>query len=106
LYEVGSLLIKHFRGEDIPCRYGGDEFIVVLPDAPYKVTLTRAESFRENLNHFHIQNREHDVKAVTISMGIANFPMNGITAPVILKAADNALYRAKREGRNRVVVAA
>lgn len=105
LHEVGTFLLEHFRGEDVPCRYGGDEFVIVIPEAAQNVTNMRAELIRENAKHFHIKNNDRELEAVTISLGVANFPTNGQTRPAILKAADDALYRAKREGRNRVVVA-
>lgn len=105
LCQVGSLLLEHFRGEDIPCRYGGDEFVIVIPDASYKVTRIRANLIREHVSHFHTQNNEPKPEPVTISLGVANFPTNGRTRAALLKAADDALYRAKRAGRDQVVVA-
>lgn len=105
LQELGNLLLEHVRGEDMPCRFGGDEFIIVLPDASLEVTLERAELIRENVHHFHIQCEGHVLEAVTLSLGVAVFPADGSTTAAILKAVDDALYRAKREGRDRVVVA-
>jgi diguanylate cyclase (GGDEF)-like protein/PAS domain S-box-containing protein len=105
LCEVGMLLLEHVRREDVPCRYGGDEFVVVLPDAPPDVARTRAELVRDYVQYIHIQNNELELVSVTISLGVANFPTNGRTRTEILRAADEALYRAKQEGRNRVVVA-
>ena len=105
LRELGSLLREHVRGEDIPSRYGGDEFIIVLPDASREVTQKRAELLRDNAHHFPILFEGQSLAAITISLGVAVFPVNGSTCAAILKAADGALYRAKREGRGRVVVA-
>ena len=105
LRELGNLLLKQVRGEDIPCRYGGDEFLIVLPDASRAVTFERAELICEYAEQFHLQFEGQTLEAVTLSLGVAVFPENGSTSAAILKAADDALYRAKREGRGRVVVA-
>jgi diguanylate cyclase (GGDEF)-like protein/PAS domain S-box-containing protein len=105
LRELGNLLRGHIRGEDIPSRYGGDEFLIVLPDASRAVTCGRAKLICEYAKQFHLQFEGQILEAVTISVGIAVFPEDGSTSAAILKAADDALYRAKRGGRGRVVVA-
>jgi diguanylate cyclase (GGDEF)-like protein/PAS domain S-box-containing protein len=105
LRELGALLHGHFRGEDVACRYGGDEFIIVLLDASLEMTRERAERLCEHVRHLNIRFEGQALKAVTLSLGIAVFPENGSTSAEILKAADTALYRAKHEGRDRVVVA-
>ncbi len=105
LRELGHLLLAHVRGEDIPSRYGGDEFIVVLPDASREVTRERAELLREHAHHLHLQFEGQSLEAVTLSLGIAVFPEDGSTSAAVLRAADDALYRAKREGRGRLVMA-
>ncbi len=106
LRELGSLLLKHVRGEDIPTRYGGDEFIIVLPEASQAVTRQRAELICEDAKQFRLQFEGQTLEAVTLSLGVAVFPEHGSTSTVLLKAVDEALYRAKREGRGRVVVVA
>ena len=105
LRELGSLLLRQVRGEDIACRYGGDEFILILPDASREVTSERAELICEYAGMFHLQFEGQSLAAVTLSLGVAVFPEHGSTSAAILKAVDGALYRAKREGRGRVVVA-
>ncbi len=105
LRELGRLMLGHVRGEDMPSRYGGDEFIIVLPDTSREVTLKRAEYLCEHAQHFNIQIDGRTLEAVTLSVGVAVFPQDGSTSVEILKAADAALYRAKHEGRNRVNVA-
>ena len=105
LRELGSLLLRQVRGEDIACRYGGDEFILILPDASREVTSERAELICEYAGQFHLQFEGQSLAAVTLSLGVAVFPENGSTSTGILRAVDAALYRAKREGRGRVVVA-
>ncbi|HET9913888.1 MAG TPA: sensor domain-containing diguanylate cyclase [Anaerolineales bacterium] len=105
LRELGSLLLRQTRGEDIACRYGGDEFILVLPDASREITRERAELICEYAKLFHLQFEGHSLAAVTLSLGVAVFPEHGVTSTGILRAVDAALYRAKHEGRGRVVVA-
>jgi diguanylate cyclase (GGDEF)-like protein/PAS domain S-box-containing protein len=105
LRELGNLLLGHVRGEDIPSRYGGDEFIIVLPDTSRVVTCERAELICEYAKRFHLQFEGQTLEAVTLSLGVAAFPENGSTSTAVLRAADAALYRAKHEGRGRVVVA-
>ena len=105
LRELGSLLLRHVRGEDIACRYGGDEFILILPDATRGVTRERAELICEHAGRFHLQFEEQSLAAVTLSLGVAVFPEHGSTSTGILRAVDAALYRAKHEGRGRVAVA-
>jgi diguanylate cyclase (GGDEF)-like protein/PAS domain S-box-containing protein len=105
LRELGSLLLRQIRGEDIACRYGGDEFILVLPDASREVTRERAELICEYAKQFHLQFDGQNLAAVTLSLGVAVSPEHGVTSTGILRAVDAALYRAKHEGRGQVVVA-
>jgi diguanylate cyclase (GGDEF)-like protein/PAS domain S-box-containing protein len=104
LRELGSLLLRQVRGEDIACRYGGDEFIIVLPDASREVTRERAELICEYARQFNLQFEGQSLAAVTLSLGVAAFPEHGATSTALLRAVDAALYRAKHEGRSRVVL--
>ncbi len=105
LRELGKMLLGHVREEDIACRYGGDEFIIVLPDASQAITRERAEFICEYAKQFHLHFEGQTFEAVTFSLGIAVFPEDGFTSATLLKAADDGLYRAKRGGRGRVVEA-
>lgn len=105
LGELGSLLLGNFRGEDIPCRYGGDEFTVVMPDARREIARQRAERLGRQVSKFHIPFEGRLLEPITLSIGVAAFPEDGSDSVALLKAADMALYRAKREGRGRVIVA-
>ncbi len=105
LREFGNFLRAHVRGEDVACRYGGEEFTLILPEASLEVTRQRAEHLRDDIKHLHAQYHDQPLGAVMLSLGVAVFPDHGSTGEAVLKAADAALYRAKREGRDRVVVA-
>ena len=105
LRKLGNLLRAHVRGEDIACRYGGDEFIIVLPDSTRAVTFGRAELICEFSKQFHLHYEGQILEALTLSLGVAVFPEDGVTSAAVLKAADAALYRAKRAGCGRVVMA-
>ncbi|MGH7461635.1 MAG: GGDEF domain-containing protein, partial [Longimicrobiales bacterium] len=104
LRELGTFLKTHIRGEDIACRYGGEEFTLILPDTSLEDSRQRAEQLREAVQHLHLP-RPHQHSAISLSVGVASFPEHGMTIEALLHAADAALYRAKAEGRNRVVVA-
>ncbi|MGH9795562.1 MAG: diguanylate cyclase, partial [Candidatus Acidiferrales bacterium] len=103
LRELGAFLQRHTRGDDIACRYGGEEFTVILPEAPLEVSRQRAEHMCEEVRRLALQGDPE--RAVTISFGVAGFPEHGVNAMDLLRAADRALYRAKAAGRNRVMLA-
>jgi diguanylate cyclase (GGDEF)-like protein len=105
LVQVGNFLRAHVRSSDATCRYGGEEFILILPEASQEVTQMRAEHLREGVRSLHVQFEGQTLEAVTLSLGVAVFPVHGLTYDELLKAADAALYRAKRNGRDRVDVA-
>jgi diguanylate cyclase (GGDEF)-like protein/PAS domain S-box-containing protein len=105
LRELGALLLGHIRREDITARYGGDEFIIIMPDASREVTVERAERLCEHFRRANLQYEGQTLEVVSLSLGVSIFPEHGSTSIVLLKAADDALYRAKKEGRNRVVIA-
>jgi len=105
LRELGSLLFRQVRGEDVACRYGGDEFMLILPDASREVTRERAERICAYARQFRLQFEGQSLATVTLSLGVAVFPEHGSASMEILRAADAALYRAKHAGRGRVVVA-
>lgn len=105
LKELGPLIKTHFRGDDIACRYGGEEFVLVLPGITLEATRLRAEALREAVKHLELSLRGQSLGQVSLSLGVAVYPANGQTAESLIQAADEALYRAKRDGRDRVVVA-
>lgn len=97
LRKLGKLLREHVRGEDMPSRYGGDEFILVLPGASPEVTQERARLISEAAKELHFQIDGKKLDPVTFSLGIAVFPQDGSSVAAILKAADVALYLAKHK---------
>jgi diguanylate cyclase (GGDEF)-like protein len=103
LRELASLLRAHFRGDDIACRYGGEEFVVLLSEASMDAAYTRAEQLRESVHHLAIQFRQQTLGAITISIGLASLPEHGDTPEELVTAADRALYEAKTSGRDRVI---
>ncbi len=105
LEALGRFLRAHVRAEDIACRYGGEEFLLILPDALPETARERAEQLREGVAHLHVPYQGDPLEAVTLSLGVATFPDDGPSGQAVVLAADGALYRAKHEGRNRVAVA-
>lgn len=105
LRAVGAFLQTSTRGGDIACRYGGEEFTLVLPGAALETTWQRAEEVRAGINALALHYDRHSLGSVTISLGVAAFPEHGMTGTALLKAADIALYKAKLAGRNRVMIA-
>jgi len=105
LARFGKLLAEHSRGEDIACRYGDEEFTLILPEAPAEAAMQRAGAIRSAVEAMRVQHMGRELPQVTVSIGVATFPANGNTPEALMRAADEALYRAKHEGRNRVVPA-
>ncbi len=101
---LGDFLTRSTRGQDIACRYGGEEFALVLSDSSLNGALQRAECIRQEIKHLNVQYAGQLLGAISISMGLAIFPDHGTTISEVLQAADQALYKAKREGRDRVSV--
>ena len=97
LREVGKFLANQIRQSDIACRYGGDEFALILPDTSLEVTMERAEQLKNGIKNLNLP------VVVTFSLGISVFPDDGSDGETLLKSADIALYRAKHHGGNRVI---
>lgn len=101
---AAALLSGHVRAGDVVCRYGGEEFLLLLPGMPEAQAVERAECCRRELAERTITVGPAEVR-VTVSIGVVTFPVHGDSAASLIQAADRALYVAKREGRDRVVVA-
>jgi diguanylate cyclase (GGDEF)-like protein len=106
LRAIGGILQRTVREGDMPCRYGGEEFVVILPGADLANTRQRAEVLRLAIANWRPEPGDSALGSVTASIGVACFPGHGNTWQAALKRADEALYAAKDAGRNRVVVAA
>lgn len=106
LRELGAFLQRHIRGDDIACRYGGEEFILILPNASVENSVIRAEQIRrEAERHLYIITENGRVGPVTLSIGVSAYPDFGLQSNQLIESADKALYEAKHAGRNRVVQA-
>ena len=109
-HEAGDLVLKAFastlshesRRGDFACRYGGEEFVVVMPNLGMDIAYERAESLRNTLNSLRVPFGFYNL-SVTISMGIACYPENGQTREELLRAADQAMYAAKEAGRDHIL---
>ncbi len=103
---VASLMLEHFRETDIPCRYGGEEFVVLMPAANIQDALERAKTLLEKISAKTIIYQDKALGSLTISIGISSWDGRGEIPDLLLLDADRALYRAKQKGRNRVEISA
>jgi diguanylate cyclase (GGDEF)-like protein/PAS domain S-box-containing protein len=101
LRDVATFLLKHVRGNDTVCRYGGDEFILILPTASIEFSRHRAEELCQKVRTLDTNFR----RPVSISIGVAIFPDHGDNLQTVFEAADKALYAAKQAGRSQVCLA-
>jgi diguanylate cyclase (GGDEF)-like protein/PAS domain S-box-containing protein len=112
-HQAGDMLLRGFgdflsqgtRGQDVACRYGGEEFLLVLAGASIDAGCKRAELLREGLKQLTVRHAGQVLGRITVSIGVSAFPVHGATGEELVRGADRALYRAKEEGRDRVVVA-
>jgi diguanylate cyclase (GGDEF)-like protein/PAS domain S-box-containing protein len=104
LREFGRVLRTHLRKSDIACRYGGDEFLLVLPDSSVTDTRDRLEEIRISLKSLPIRYGEQVLDMITLSAGIAQTPEHGTTTSELLQAADEAMYAAKQGGGDFTVI--
>ena len=105
LRRFAQILLGSVRREDVPCRFGGEEFAVIMPEMPPDKARERAEAWRAEVEKMQVELGGASIGSVSVSAGVASFPEHGATGTEILDAADRALYRAKSGGRNRVVMA-
>ena len=109
-HAAGDAVLKAFaevfstniRGEDIACRYGGEEFTIILPDTTVKGAFDRADSILNAIRNLRITSGQQVFDGLSVSIGVAFYPGDGETAEELLKHADSALYDAKNNGRNQV----
>jgi diguanylate cyclase (GGDEF)-like protein len=106
LVEVATVLKGVTREDDIACRYGGEEFTLILPDATIEIARERAEQVRTQIRKLLLEHRRKSLGTITASLGIASFPEDSSSPSGLVQAADAALYRAKQQGRDRTMLAA
>jgi diguanylate cyclase (GGDEF)-like protein len=104
LRSLGMLLQNHFRAEDIVCRYGGEEFTVILPDTGKEAARQRSSELCQAVKQMLVQHRGMPLRSISLSIGVAIFREHGTTAASLIGAADSALYMAKQQGRDQVIV--
>ncbi|KFN42553.1 sensor domain-containing diguanylate cyclase [Arenimonas oryziterrae] len=105
LAAFGQLLQSRSRSEDIACRYGGEEFTLIMPEAPREIAMARAELLRESVAAMRVEHQGRPLPGVTLSIGIAMMPGHEVPGSLLMQAGDKALYAAKAAGRDRVHVA-
>jgi len=99
---VANFLKQFFRIEDFCCRYGGEEFLILLTDAALEGLEARCDTLRQSVGKLTVTHEGGNLGKVSVSIGVAVFPKNGTTFSQLVDAADKALYRAKQQGRDRV----
>lgn len=106
LAALGGCLSRQARKSDICCRYGGEEFLVVLPDADAAAAVDWADTLRREVENMVLSHQGEQLGLVTVSCGIASYRLNAESKTDLVRAADEALYRSKIDGRNRITAAA
>jgi diguanylate cyclase (GGDEF)-like protein/PAS domain S-box-containing protein len=105
LQSIADLLRNFFRGDDVACRCGGEEFAVILPEANAHDATLRADKLRAEVKALKLHYKDTRLGPISVSIGVAAFPEHCDTAEELLKAADQCLYQSKHSGRDRVTVA-
>ncbi len=97
------MLKGKIRGSDTACRYGGEEFVLILPEASADDTYKRAEYIRKEVKNMKVYFHGQLLPSITLSMGTATYPDHGIELNELIRVADTALYQAKEQGRDKVI---
>ena len=105
LQSFADLLRNFFRGDDVACRCGGEEFAVILPESLAANAALRADALRNELKQLKLIYKDTRLGPISTSVGVAAFPEHCATPEELLKVADQCLYRSKAEGRDWVTVA-
>jgi diguanylate cyclase (GGDEF)-like protein len=106
LRELAGCLQSTVRAEDIVCRYGGEEFVILLPEITRERAMEAAERLRQRVSMMRLELRGEPLRQISISVGLATYPDLASDAVDLLRMADRALYQAKRAGRNQVHIMA
>jgi diguanylate cyclase (GGDEF)-like protein len=99
LKAIGKFFQENIRDVDVIARYGGDEFVIMIPEAAKDAAYSLSERLRKQFSKLNLE----DFPQITISLGIATYPFDGTQPEDLIKKADAAMYAAKRAGRNKVV---
>ena len=102
---VGETLRLHYRGEDVICRYGGEEFAIILPESEAEDAVKRSENLREAAKTLRARHLGNVLDAISVSIGIAAYPVHATTGEELLRLADSSLYQSKAMGRDRTTIA-
>jgi len=105
LRALGDLVGERTRGQDVACRFGGEEFSIILAGASREAAQRRAELLREEVKHMSVMYGGQLLGKISLSFGVAVFPEDARTGDELIRAADQALYRAKAAGRDRIMLA-
>lgn len=105
LRELGQLLKTNIRGSDVACRFGGEEFVLILPETTVEDAQQRAEELRKKIHQLTVIHRGQALGIITASLGVGAYPKHALTGEGLIQIADKALYQAKAEGRDRVAIA-
>jgi diguanylate cyclase (GGDEF)-like protein/PAS domain S-box-containing protein len=105
LRSLADLFRNFFRATDICCRYGGEEFAIILPESTAQIAAIRADALRSEVKSLRLQYKKQPLGPLTVSVGVAAFPEHGSTSEELLKIADQCLYESKSRGRDVVTVA-
>jgi diguanylate cyclase (GGDEF)-like protein len=104
LQSLADLFRNFFRATDICCRYGGEEFAILLPESTSQDAAIRANALRSEVKSLRLQYKKQSLGQLTLSVGVAAFPQHGSTSEELLKIADQCLYESKAHGRDVVTV--
>ncbi len=104
LREVAGVIKSRVRAGDLACRYGGEEFSLIVAEVDTEGTYKCVESIRDAIKHLSLHNRGQTLGTITVSAGIATYPAHGENSEDLIRAADEALYRAKKAGRDCIFV--
>jgi diguanylate cyclase (GGDEF)-like protein len=105
LQSLADLFRNFFRATDICCRYGGEEFAVIMPESNAQDAAVRADALRAEVKKLRLQYKRQTLGPLSLSIGIAAFPEHGSVTDDLLKIADQCLYQSKSRGRDSVTVA-
>jgi diguanylate cyclase (GGDEF)-like protein/PAS domain S-box-containing protein len=105
LQSLADLFRTFFRSTDVCCRYGGEEFAIILPESSSKDAASRVDALRSEVKNLRLQYKKQTLGRLTLSAGVASFPEHGSTSDELLKIADQCLYESKARGRDVVTVA-